>query len=322
MHHRVTLFVLAGTLALGLAVTAQAGTSYQLGDVFVAIGNGQVNEYTPAGVFVQNLNDASGSSYTTGMAFDASGNLYVTNFSTGSASKFDNSGNLLNTNWVTGQSNPESIAMPGGMFPALIGDASRNTIGQYNSSGTLINTYTVQTQNRGTDWVDLLPDGKTAYYTSEGSTIFSYNIGTSTQNSPFATGLPGVAAYALRAITSGTYAGYVLVADSSNALLLNPSGVIATVYTLPGNAGADFALNLDTTGTAFWTADLATGLVWEVRISDGAILEQWNPGFGGTTAGLAVFGEKGQGGTPEPGTLILLGSGIVGLGARFRKMFV
>lgn len=124
----------------------------------------------------------------------------------------------------------------------------------------------------------------------------------------------------MREIGTGPLAGYVLVADSSNALLLNPSGVIATVYVLPGNGGEDFALNLDPTGTAFWTADLATGNVWEVRISDGAILQQWNPGAGGQTAGLAVFGEIGQGGsTPEPGTLVLLGSGILGLASKFRK---
>jgi len=318
MQRRVTLIVLAATLALALAATAQAGTTYQLGDVFVAVGNGLVNEYTPAGVFVQTMNNGTGNAYTTGMAFDSSANLYVTNFNT-TTSKFDSSGNLVNAAWVTGQTNNESIAMPGGAFPALIGDASRNTIGQYNNSGTLINTYTVQTENRGTDWVDLLPNGKTVYYTSEGSTIFSYDISTSTQNAPFATGLPGGAAYALRGITSGSFAGYVLVADSTAALLINPSGVIATVYNLPGNAGADFALNLDPTGTAFWTADLASGTVWEVRISDGAILEQWNPGFGGTTAGLAVFGEKGQGGTPEPGTLVLFGSAVIGMAGVLRR---
>jgi PEP-CTERM motif len=319
MQRRIVLFVLAGTIAIGLVATAQAGVTYTVGDVFVAIGNGQVNEYTPSGVFVQNMNNGTGNFYTTGMAFDSAGNLYVTNFNS-TISKFDNSGNLVNAAWVTGQTNNESISMPGGLFPALVGDASQNTIGQYSSAGgAAINTYTVQIEDRGTDWVDLQANGKTVYYTSEGTTIFSYDISTATQNAPFATGLTGPV-YALRGISSGPLAGYVLVANSANALLLNPSGVIATVYVLPGNGGIDFALNLDPTGTAFWTADLATGNVWEVRISDGAILQQWNSGFGGQTAGLAVFGEAGQGGsTPEPDTLVLFGSAVIGMAGVLRR---
>jgi hypothetical protein len=317
MQSRATLFVLAVTLALGIAVVAQAGTLYQSGDVFVSIGNGQVNEYRPDGTFVQNLNDGSGS-LTTGMAFDASGNLYVTNFIAGSISRFDNSGNNLLTNWVTGQTNPESISMVNGAFPALVGDAGRTTIAQYSSSGGLLNTYTVASGPRGTDWVDLLPNGNTVLYTSEGTQIYSYNL-IGGQNTPFATGLPGAAAYALREITSGTFAGYVLVADSSAALLLTPSGAIMTVYNLPGNTGSDFALNLDPTGNFFWTADAGSGEVWEVDIATGAIMEHWNSGFPISTFGLAVFGEHGQGTTPEPGTLIMFGSGVLGLAGIIRR---
>lgn len=160
MQRRMMLFVLAGTIAIGLVATAQAGVTYTVGDVFVAIGNGQVNEYTPSGVFVQNMNNGTGNTYTTGMAFDSAANLYVTNFNS-TTSKFDNSGNLVNAAWVTGQANNESISMPGGAFPALIGDASLSTIKQYNSSGVLLNNYTVQIEDRGTDWVDLLANGKT-----------------------------------------------------------------------------------------------------------------------------------------------------------------
>lgn len=156
-------------------------------------------------------------------------------------------------------------------------------------------------------------------YTSEGTSVLSYNIGTKTQNSNFANGLPGGADYALREISSGTFAGDVLVADSSNALLLNSSGSIIDTYTLPGNTGVDFALNLDPSGTAFWTADLGSGEVWEVNIATGSILEQWNTGFPGFTGGLAVFGEKGQSSTPEPASLLLLGTGLAALVSKLRK---
>jgi streptogramin lyase len=316
MLRRAITFAFAAVSTLGLVVAAQAGTTYQTGDVFAAVGNGMVLEFTPTGTLVQTINDGSGSPFTTGMAFDSSGNLYVTNFSVGSVSKLDNAGNIINTNFITGQVNPESISMPGGSFPAIVGDAGQNVINQYDSSGARINTYTVATQNRGTDWVDEQPDRQTVYYTSEGSSIFSYNLATHTQNADFVDGLPGSAAYALRTVLSGAFAGDVLVADSSNALLVGHSGVIMT-YNLPGNGGGDFSLNLDPAGTAFWTADFTTGEVWEVDIATGKILEQWNTGFTGSTFGLAVFGERGQQ-TPEPASLVLLGTGLLGLAAKFR----
>ena len=307
-------FALVALCSLGLTVPALA-SNFQVGDVFAAIGNGQVDVFTPTGTLVQTLNDGTGSTFTAGMAFDNLGNLYVTNFSIGTVSEFDKTGALVNANFITGQVNNESIATEVGKFPILVGDAGQNKINQYNSSGVLVNSFTVATQNRGTDWVDLQPDNKTVLYTSEGSSVLSFNISTNTQNANFANGLPGVAAYALREIQTGPFAGDVLVADSSNALLLNSAGGIIMTYNLPGNSGVDFALNLDPSGTDFWTADLGSGEVWELNIASGNILEQWNTGFPGTTGGLAVFGEAGQGtGTPEPATLFLLGSGLLGLG--------
>ncbi|MGB8887402.1 MAG: hypothetical protein WCC87_11810 [Candidatus Korobacteraceae bacterium] len=276
---------------------------YTPGDVFVAIGSGEVEEFTPAGVLVQTLDDTTGSTYTTGMAFDTHGNLYVTNFSLGTVSEFDIDGNLVNANFIsgTGQVSPESISLPGGQFPAIVGDADLHAengdgiISEYSSTGALLNTWEVAFENRGTDWSDLQPDGHTVLYTSEGPSILSYDIATNTQNPDYFTGLPGAYSYAHRTLSSGQYSGDDLVADSSLAALVAMNGPILQMYNLPGNSGADFALNLDQNGTAFWTADLDSGEVWEVDIATGTILQQWNSGFPGTTAGLAVFQEQGHG---------------------------
>jgi PEP-CTERM motif len=319
MANRKFTVCLIAVMVMGLAVSAQAGSKYVFGDVFTAVGNGTVQEWTPAGVLVQTLNTGQGG-FTTGMAFDSSSNLYVTNFSNGTITQFDNSGNVLNGTWATGMSNPESISpSPNGAFPFLVGDAGSNQIRQFNSTGTLVNSFTALTQNRGTDWVDLQPDQKTVLYTSEGSSILSFNISTNTQNANFLDGLPGANAYALRTVLTGAFAGDVLVADSSNALLVNSGGIVMT-YTLPGNGGGDFSLNLDPTGTHFWTGDFATGEVWEVDIATGTILEQWNSGSA-SLFGITVFGEQGLNPTPEPGTLVMFGSGVLGLAGLLRRKF-
>jgi hypothetical protein len=329
MIRKQTLTVLGLVLGLALAVNAQQmryvpddqrmergspveplkhaptrhPVRYTPGDVFVAIGSGEVQEFTPTGVLVQTLNDTTGSTYTAGMAFDIQGNLYVTNFSLGMISEFDINGNLVNANFVsgTGQVTPESISLPGGQFPAIVGDADfhdqngNGIISQYDSTGALINRWSVAVESRGTDWSDLQPDGHTVLYTSEGISILSYDIATSTQNPDYFTGLPGSNAYAHRTLGTGQFTGDDLVADSGLAALVAMNGPILQMYNLPGNSGIDFALNLDPTGTAFWTADLASGEVWEVDIATGTILQQWNSGFPGSTGGLAVFQEQGHG---------------------------
>ncbi len=303
-------------LVLGAAIfscAAYAGSAYQSGDVFAAVGNGLVDEFTPTGTLVQVINDGSGSAFTTGMAFDSGGNLFVTNFSNGTVSKLDNSGNIINSSFITGLTNPESLAISnaGNIF---VGDAGTNKINEYNSSAGLLNSFTVATQSRGTDWIDLAPDQKTILYTSEGTSVLSYDTSTSSQNPNFANGLPGSNAYALREIGSGAFTGDVLVADSSNALLIGTSGNILQTYNLPGNGGGDFSLNLDPSGNAFWTGDFSTGQIWEVNIANGSIMSQFNTGSS-ALFGIAVFGESGQPGTPEPGTLVLLGGGLVALAA-------
>jgi len=112
----------------------------------------------------------------------------------------------------------------------------------------------------------------------------------------------------------------VLVADTSAALLLSPTGTILHTYTAPGVTFSElFSLNINPDGTSFWTGDDGTGILYEFDIATGALLATLNTGVGGGNLfGVSVFGEftsggggVGGGGTvPLPGALSLFGTGL------------
>jgi streptogramin lyase len=270
------------TFALSTTCLAQTFTS---GDVLAAVGNGQVNWYKPDGTLVKVLN-TNGGGFTTGMAFDKAGNLYVTGFSTGTVYKFDSTGTLLGT-FAKGFVNCESIVFDnaGNVY---VGDAARNVITKLDATGIVLATFTVATEDRGTDWLDLAQDQHTLHYTSEGSSVLSYDTAANTQNAAFSTLLPGAAAFAHRILANGDE----LVADSSVALRLSGlNGSIAQTYPVPGNAGGLFGLNLDPDGVHFWTSDFANGQIFQVRIDTGVIDRTIATGSG-SLFGVAVFGEQ------------------------------
>lgn len=322
MKKRLLPMTLLAVLVVGWAFvgTAQAGPfTFSKGDIVAGIGRGQYKVFDPAGNLLTTLDTTSNSTEDTGGAFDASGNLYVTNFQANSVSVFDVHGNLVNASFGGGyNAHPESVTIDsaGHIF---IGQADGNAkVLEFNSSGTLLNSWSPMREGRGTDWIDLAPDGKTLYYTSEGHNIMRFDVSTGTQLSNFATGLPGPTAYALRLLPNGD----VLVADTDRALLLDTSGSIIRTYTAPG-LNAAFALNILPDGLSFLTGNInSTGEIFEFNIATGALEQTIFPSPNVDLAGLIVFGEIGVGpppAIPEPSTLVLLGTGISALLLRRRK---
>ena len=321
----IAMGALASVAGATQANAAACSSPYVKGDVFASVGSSTVDVFTPTGSLLCSLNDGTGSTFTTGSGFDSAGNFYVTNFSTGTVSKFNNSGTLVSGSFFTpapGASVESLVNVSVGPFAGstFVGGAGA-FINQYDTStGALIQTFTVAGGNGTgrTDWIDMALDGHTMLYDGEGSIIKSFDLSANTQNADFSTA-PAFDVFALRVIPDGADKGDVLAADSGHAILLDASGSIIKTYTLPGNGGGDFSLNLDPNGTDFWTGDDATGTLWEVNISTGAIDEQWTTGTGGNTLfGVSVFGEitsSGGGGTiPEPSTWVMMLAGFAGLG--------
>jgi PEP-CTERM motif len=320
-----------GALALSGSVTsasaAPCASPFVKGDVFASVGSGTVDVFTPAGASVCSLNDGTGATFTTGSGFDKAGNFYVTNFGAAGVAKYNNSGGLVSGTFMApgAQPTPESFSpISVGPFSgsSFVGGPGSAAIDEYNTAtGALIKSFSVEAGNgtSGTDWVDLGLDGHTILYDGEGTVIRTFDLATNTQGPDFATA-PNASVFALRVVPDGAFKGDVLAADSSHALMFNSGGALVKTYTLPGNGGNDFSLNLDPNGTDFWTGDSVSGLVWEVNIATGAIDEQFNTGHGGTFFGLSVFGEITSGGggggptVPEPSTWAMMLLGFAGMG--------
>jgi sugar lactone lactonase YvrE len=285
---------------------------YEMGQVFASVGNGQVKVFSATGTLIQTLNTTTGSANTTGGAFDAAGNFYVTNFQHGSVSKFDSNGNFI-TNILDGVGSVESISInkAGNLYVGRAdGDADVRLI---SPTGTAIDQFNVAVGPRGSDWIDLAADQSTLFYTSEGSTIRRYDVSTDTQLTDFGT-VPGGQLFALRILGDGG----VLAAGwtSGNVYRFNSAGTLTNTFNIGGTL---FALNIDPDDETFWTADFNSGLVTRARISDGSVVTTFNSSPFTQLAGLAVFGEIRQGGpptVPEPSTFGLVAAAFAGLAWR------
>lgn len=306
-------YLLRSLLLIGACAGMMEGAAYTLGDVFLGATGIGVNEYTPNGTLVQTINGGGLSGFVTGMAFQNNNNLLVTDFSTGKVVQYDGSGNLLNASFASGIGSPESIAIDQAGH-VYVSSVQGTGITEYNSTGgSAIGTSIAGTR---TDWIDLAADQHTMLYTNESNTTFSVDFATNTSNPNFSS-LAG--SFALRIIPTGAFAGDVLVANRSSAVLLSADGsAVLNTYSWAANNGEDFALNIDPNGTAFWTADTA-GHVAEFDIASGTKLQDWFANAG-SVYGLVVFGQQtasgGGGGStggtvPEPASIALLGGALV-----------
>jgi uncharacterized repeat protein (TIGR01451 family) len=277
-----------------LTVTATFTGPYQLGQIFASLGNGLVGVFNSTGVLLGTMN--TGQPLDAGLTFDPTGNLFVTTFNTpNGVVKLDTTGKLVGPFGSGYTGNPESIVFShaGNAFVGAAqnpGSSPLVPIFEFDANGNAVASFQVAPENRGSDWVDLLADQKTILYTSEGTSVKSFDISKNQQNPDFATNMPGAAAFALRQLPDGS----VLVADSSAALRLSSTGTVLQTYSPNPATQSLFALNLDPDGTSFWTADLSTGVIFRFDITSGKQLTNFTAPSN-FVSGLAIFGEKAAG---------------------------
>ncbi len=280
-----------------IAVQFAQSQTFQVGDVFGSVGNSQVNWYHPDGTLVKTLittpnTDSSG--FTTGMAFDKAGNLYVTNFTKGKIAKLDNAGNFIGILPTAGLLAPESLVFDkaGNLY---VGQAGSKDILKLDGSGNLLSVFSTTNVDNfgtdGTDWIELGADQHTLLFTSEAPVIQSFDTVNNLQNPPFASLVSQQSAFALRLLPSGN----LLVAHGSTVDMIDPTGTTVRTYDLGGGNSGLFGLNLDPDGIHFWTSDFHNGEIFQVRIDTGAVEKTIATGAFGGLFGVAVFGEQTAG---------------------------
>lgn len=285
----MVMLILLGATQSHQTLRADDPPPFRQGDIFIGIGYGKIKRFLPNGTLLQTLESNSGSEYQTGMCFDTVGNMYATNFDSGTMSKFDNTGKLLKHPWAGPFSDyPESCVLDsaGNIFTGEVDGVER--IRKWSPAGELLDTYSAAVTDRGIDWIDLAADQCTMFYTSEGSTVKRYDVCADKQLADFATGLPRPC-FALRLRPNGE----LLVTCRSKVFRFSPQGDILKEYDPGPGDGNLFAMNLDPDGTTFWTGGYSSGFIYRMNIETGQQVGKFNVDLSGgsSLAGIAVLGE-------------------------------
>lgn len=315
------VLVAAGLVGSGAAQAAP----FQIGDVFAALV-GEVQHYNSAGT-LQDTYTTGGGSFNTGMAFDGTGNLYVTNFGINQVSQLAGPNDPhTQTLFASQAGNPEMIVFDAS-GNAYVSSANSGLIAMYGpGGGAPLDTVDVGAR---ADFIDLAADQNTLFYTTESNFIGMYDFAGDTFLGNFASGYScttggGVNTFALRLLDDGG----ALAAIGGCVARFDSTGNKIQEYDVGGVNGF-FALNLDADGTSVWSGSFNNGTLYKFDVDTGDLLQTISTGAGASSLfGVAVFGEVTQGGpppdvsVPEPDTLLLLSAaGLIAFGLTRRRRF-
>lgn len=253
----------------GWASALQA-SDWRVGDVFVAIGNGQYKVYGNAGNFKETISDGQGG-LTGGCAFDSTYHLFTTNISNAKVLRYkiDHAHGVLPGS-ATGGAGSVVFADNGDFYVGS--PVGEGFIRKFDHAGVLLATYPAAVENGGSNWIDLTADGKTILYTSAGRLIKRYDVFNNAQLLDFVNlgnaGGSKFRLFALRLLPDPD--GGLLVADKGNIKRLNSLGAVVKTY--DAQSQNDWrSLNLDPNNSSFWAGDATSGRFYRFNIATGAI---------------------------------------------------
>ena len=291
---RYTTYV--GCMLLTCAGVSSADPGqFQPGDIFVAVGGGTYDVHDRAGNYRYSLDQGDGG-YTADCGFSPDlSRLVTTNYTQSRLFVFEDG---------VAEAGPQVIetgdVSPGGHAGAVVFDEAGNLfvghpdgnslIHKYSPGGGLMETFEVEVEERGSNWLDLAVDQSTVFYTSQGRFVHRYDTGTGSQLEPFAE-LPGEGhAQSVRLLAPGDGSGGLLVADGIDVKRLDRNGEVVHTYDLPDH-DSWFAINLDPDGRTFWATDHGSDEVVRFGIGSGAVHSSFAAGGGNTVFGVCLKGE-------------------------------
>lgn len=303
---RRSLLLLAGGLAAAaflVPVAADSASGFLPGDVLVSLKGGTIQWWRPDGTYVGALQSVS-TGHAEGMAFSALGELFVTHwyssdFASGNTvARFNQQAGLVGTFGGPYDCNPRSITFDAD-GSALVGqsDCARDVL-EMDASGRLLDSYDVPVEARGSDWVQLAPDGCTLLYTSQGPNVLRYDLCLRQALPNFnVEPLPdgGNGAHGLRLLADGG----LLVANFDAILRLSEAGEVVARYDVPGG-NCFLSVDLDPAGTTLWTVDWCGASVYRFDLASGALVNSFATGADAFLPKAVVVVPPGPTPTPNP----------------------
>jgi outer membrane protein assembly factor BamB len=276
----LSFLLAAGLLGAPIVPIAAYHVSFEPGDVFVSLESGPIQwrlpDGTPRAVLVPTVIGTG-----EGMAFDLSGNLYVTRWcidsmcSTGNTvEKFNVLGQSLGAVGRDFNCQPHAIVFDQA-GNAYVGQAAcRGSVLKFAPSADRPTEFMVAPDNFGTFWIDIAPDACTIFYTSFGPNVKRFDACAGAQLPDFnAAALPGGMTQDVRVLPD---AG-VLVSSGQVIVRLDASGVVVQTYEVPGEGALWAGLDLVGDGT-FWAGNYFSSNVYKFDLATGAVLAGFNTG--------------------------------------------
>ena len=178
------------------------------------------------------------------LAFDTTGNLYVSNNTGNTVSKYDSSGTLLNATYITGLSGPRGIAFDttGNLY---VTNSTANTVSKYNSTGSVINANFI-TGLSGPIGIAFDTAGNLYIVNYNRSTVSKYNSTGTLVNATYITELSGP--FGIAFDTTGNL--YVANASTNTISQYDSTGSVINDNFITG-LSVPIGIAFDTTGNLY-----------------------------------------------------------------------